>query len=243
MDYEQEMEEYSERHMSRGRKTFRRCVKYLVRTVVFLIIALLLWRVFWSDRVPRSMRVLLVNDATYQAYLAGDGTLNMYTQPQDKLIVNGDAAGYFWVSQAVIIPKADQIQVLVRYNNSTLRSMATDFKLDSVPSREENVLDVTLRVQLNGEDENGEGSTVRYHASAEPISDSTSMYNYRKYVFDGVTVDDLTHAVWVDFYYIDRVNYEKVPYGTLLIYDDESENQALKMSTADQKALAEYGKR
>ena len=237
MDYDQEMDEYIESHMSHGRKTFRKCLKYAFRVLVFSIIGLLLWRVFLSDRIPKDMKTLLVNDATYEAYVAEGEDVRLYTQTQDKLIVNGDTAGYFWVSQAVFVPEAAQVQILVRYNNSTLDHIAEDFKLDSVPAREEKVIDVTLRVR------GAEGEELRVHATGEPVSDSTSMYNYRKYIFDGVSVDDATAEIFVDFYYAERVDYEKLPYGTLLVYDAESDDEPLRLKARDKKALAAWGDR
>ena len=239
MDYEQEMDEYVESHMSSRRIMLRKCLKYAFRTVVFAIIALLLWRVFLSDRVPGGMKTLLVDDATYAAYEA-QGELTLYTQTQDKLIVNGDTAGYFWVSQAVFIPEASQVQILVRYNNSTLEHIAEDFKLDGVPNRESTVIDVTLRVRYAA-DESGEVREERYYAAQPPVSDSTLMYNYRKLVFDGLDVDASVSEILVDFYYVDRVNYEKLPYGTLLVYDSESDNEPIRLSARDKKALKAYG--
>ncbi len=247
MDAEQEMQEYSERHMSRGRVIVSRVFTYAFRVLVFGIIALVLWRVLLSDRIPKDAKTLLVNEETYKAYLAEGETLTMYTQAQDEIAVNeteDGVYGLFWVSQTVFIPEADQIQILTRYNNSTLRHIATDFKLGEPPAREDTVADVTLVVTTDPtplDRENGDEYKTRYMASGAPSVDETSMYNYRKYIFDGVDVDlERTVDITVEFYYIDRVDYDKHPYCSLRIFDNEFEIDPLELTSRDERALKAY---
>lgn len=247
MDADREMQEYAESHMGRGRKIVSRIFSYAFRVVVFSIIALVLWRVLLSDRIPAKAKTLLVNDATYEAYLTeGDG-LNMYTQYQEKLAVDERDAGIyglFWVNEAVFIPGADQVQILTRYNNSTLRHIATDYKLSDVPDRDSIVADVTLVVTTDPTPDapkSGDEYETRYAPSAAPTKERTAMYNYRKYVFDGVTVNPLTTVdITVEFYYIDRVDYDALPYGSLRIYDNESEIESVELTARDKKTLRSY---
>lgn len=259
MDAEKEMQEYSEKKMSRTRKIVNRVFSYIFRTIVFGIIALVLWRVFISDIVPSGAETLLVNEATYAAYLAEGESLTMYTQEQDALaieerkettVVDGVerettvTRSLFWVCQTVFIPEADQVQLLTRYNNSTLRQLATDFKLDEVPSRDEEVVEVTLVVLTDptpDEPDNGDSYKTRYHASGTPSSDRTLLYNYRKFIFDGVEIDaEQTVSVTAEFYYAGRVNYDRQPDNRLVIYDRETECVELSLSSADKKALRAY---
>lgn len=247
MDAEKEMQEYSEKYMGRGRKAVSRVLSYSFRAVVFGIIAIILWRVLMSDVVPRQAKTLLVNDATYAAYLDKGNTLDMYTQPQEKLSVSNNGAqayGLFWVSEAVIIPDANQIQILTRYNNSTLRRIAADFKLDAVPDRQSEIADVTLVVTTDPtpmDSENGDSFKTRYTASTAPAKYQTAMYNYRKYIFDGITVDPATTVdISVEFYYAERVDYDALPYSKLRIYDAQSECEKIELTARDKKALKAY---
>lgn len=255
MDAEIEMQEYSQKYMSRGRRIVGRIFSYTFRVIVFGIIAIFLWRVLLSDVVPRKARTLLVNEATYQAYLNEGNNLDMYTQEQEKLSVTesikvvGDkqtteAHGLFWVSEAVFIPGADQVQILTRYNNSTLRRIATDFKLDAVPDRQDNILDVTLVVTTDPtptDIENGDEFETRYAASDVTAEYKTAMYNYCKYIFDGITVDpETTVDITAEFYYAERVNYDSLPYSFLRIYDSDSERVSVKLTARDKKALGSY---
>ena len=247
MDADKEMQEYSEKHMGRGRRILSRALSRAFRIFVFGIIAIVLWRVLLSGIVPRQAKTLLVNEATYSAYLDNGNALDMYTQPQEKLSVadNGaQAYGVFWVSEAVLIPDARQIQILTRYNNSALRRIASDFKLDAVPDRHAEIADVTLVVTTDPtptDSENGDEFKTRYTASAAPAKYQTAMYNYRKYVFDGITVDPATTVdIWVEFYYAERVDYDGLPYCKLRIYDAESDREPIKLTARDKKALTAY---
>ena len=247
MDADREMQEYSESYMGRGRKIVSRIFSYAFRVIVFSIIALVLWRVLLSDRIPSKAKALLVNDATYAAYLAEGDELDMYTQYQEKLAVDERDAGIyglFWVNKAVFIPGAEQVQILTRYNNSTLRHIATDYKLDAIPDRNSIIADVTLVVTTDPTPDapkSGDEYKTRYAASGEPVKNKTAMYNYRSYVFDDVTIDPLTTTdVTVEFYYVDRVDYDAHPYSSLRIYDSESENEAVELTSRDKKALGAY---
>ena len=116
MDYEQEYAEYAQQHMSRGRLVTGQILKWGARVFVWGIIALVLWRVIFSGRVPNNMETLTPGDAISAAY--ADGVLNVYTQDRAPVNMDGETAGYFWVCQALFIPEANQVQVLVRYNNN-----------------------------------------------------------------------------------------------------------------------------
>ena len=69
-----------------------------------------------------------------------------------------------------------------------------------------------------------------------------TLYNYRKFVFDGIKIDDSVIAVYADFYYIGDVNYDEKPYGSLLIYHNEEAEIKYSFTRNDIKALESYSK-
>ncbi len=247
MDYEKEYEEYSQTQMSRGQLVFFKCLKYASRVLIFGIIALVLWRVLLSGRVPKRMETLTANDALYEAYTTAGNELIMYTQDHAPVIMEGETAGYFWVCQAVFIPEANQVQVLVRYNNSTLKHIARDFSLDEteIPSREDTVVDVTLAIAIDPDPNNAstaDRQIIRLQPSMEPVEGSTAMYNYRRYVFEDVDFDiESLINISVDFYYVGSVNYDRMPYSTIVIYEPSDENLTVKLTARDKRALATFG--
>jgi hypothetical protein len=251
MDYEQEYEEYSQQHMSRGRLVTGQILKWTGRVLVWGIIALVLWRVMFSGRIPKSMTTLTVNDAVMEAYEAGK--LDVYTQDLAPVNMDGETAGYFWVCQAVFIPEINQVQILVRYNNSTLKHIAEDFGLGegNVPARDEDVIDVTLAVWIDPDPTNDtttDRELVRIQPTGEETTGQTSMYNYRRYVFDGVDMEELFDSeastnvinMTVDIYYQGSVNYDRAPYSTIVIYEPRYENLPYDLTGRDKRALKAY---
>lgn len=232
-------------------------VKYTFKAIglllVFGTIGILLWRMFSSGN-PKSMKTLMVNDATYAAWEAAnaeDREMVMYSQTLDDITRAEHNYGYFSVTQTLFVEDADQVQVLFRYNNSTLRHLKEDYQLADVPERDEDVYDVTLYVAydltpLDTTDNAGNDPEsvkfVRYYPS-DMVSDQKNVYNYRKFIFDGVDMtvtENPVLAVYVDIYYKDDIDYDKEAYGTLIIYDYLAEKEVYELNGRDEDALKAF---
>ncbi len=241
---------------------FVRITKITVKTVcyvvIFGVIGYLLIASF-STGNPAEMDALLVNDAIYNAYTAlPEGEeLNIFyhytPDEKEKLItmVPNKNYSYFAVTDVKFIEEADEIQVVFRYGNSTIRHLVEDYKLDKTPDRTEELYDVTLYVAYdltpeNHKDNNGNDPAAvrfeRYHATSVTAAEKFR-YNYRKLTFDGIDTSDPEApvlAVYVDIYYKGDLDYEAEPYGTLIIYDYATEPIPYDLTKADKKALEEY---
>jgi hypothetical protein len=139
------------------------------------------------------------------------------------------------------------VQVLVRYNNGTLRHIAEDFALgeDNVPARDEDVIDVTLAVWVDPDPTNDtttDRELVRIQPTGEETTDQTAMYNYRRYVFDGVDLEnpDIINMT-VDIYYKGSVNYDRAAYSTIIVYEPRYENLPYNLTGRDKRALRDFG--
>ena len=245
--------------MSRVSRAFRwsgRIVKFLFFCIIFGVIALLLWRVFSSDD-PESMERLTVNEPLALAYEEAGDDLYLFRQEQRSVTSGEKNYGYFSVTDAIFIPSANQIQIVVRYNNSTLRSLTEDKGLAEVPDRNEDLFDVTLSVATDLTPENEEDNFgnseksvafTRVHAT-DVTSDTKNLYNYRRFVFDlgtaGVDLsalmeEELLLAVYTDIYYVGDLNYDEPAYGTLCLYDYKTEIADVRLSKEDAAALRDY---
>ncbi|MGM9643829.1 MAG: hypothetical protein ACI3X1_01955 [Eubacteriales bacterium] len=222
--------------------------KALCTLVIAAVVILLLWRIIDSNNDPREMDTIIVTDKLADAYREQDGKLDIFTQEQSKFTRAEENYGYFAITQSTIIRDIDQIQFVFRYNNSTLKYTKEDYKLDSVPSRDEDVYNVTITVMYdltpdNPDDNDGKTpEAVRYERffATKSVSAKKTLYNYRKFVFDGIKIDDSVIAVYADFYYVGDIDYDKEPYGTLLIYDNDTENLACKLTRNDIDAIESY---
>jgi hypothetical protein len=203
------------------------------------------------------MKTLSVNEKVYNAYTQNGETLYMFKQEQNSITRAENNYGYFSITDCKFIPDANQAQVVFRYNNSTIRSLAEDYSLSTVPDRSEELYDVTLLLAIDLTPENKDDNStnapesvrfVRVHASSH-TRDTKLMYNYYQLVFDiGESGEDINAlldsnlllAVYADVYYVNDLDYEKDPYGTLCLYDYLSENKTIELERADKKALKEF---
>ena len=243
--------------MSRAARNFRilgKTIKYAFILLIILINLFLVWRVF-SSSDPSSMKPLSPNEALASAYEKNPSLDSMFAQEQRSTTSTERNYGYFSVSRVVFIPEANQIQLIFRYNNGTLRSTQKDFGLDSAPSREGEVYDVSLLVLTDLTPENKEDNLSTDESAVKKtrikpsysVREQSTLYNYRRLVFDlgDLNLSELVNSdnlvsVFADIYYNGALDYEKEPYGTLCLYDYITETKPAKLSSADKKALDGY---
>lgn len=237
-------------------KFIKRIFIVLFSLIIITVVAILIWRIT-SSNDPKSMEALHANEELCAAYSEEGEDLYMFRQNQRTITSSDKNYGYFAITNYTIIPEADQIQVTVRYNNSTLRHTAEDFALDEVPSRDDEVYDVSLLFAIDltpenkddnlGNDESGV-KFVRCHGKVV-LSEQKNLYNFRQMVFqtDSEELDlselldsGLLLAIYADFYYVDAIDYDAEPYGVLCLYDFMSENIKVELDKKDIKALDAY---
>lgn len=224
--------------------------KALCMLIIAAIVILLLWRMIDNNNDPKEMDTVIPNALLVDAYNEKGDSLNTYYQEQTRYTRGENNYGYFAITQSLIIDDIDQIQFVFRYNNSTLKHTFEDYSLSKIPSRDEEVYDVTLTVMYDltpDNDADNDGKTkdaVRYERfyPSDMVSAKKTLYNYRKFVFDGIAIDDSVIAVYADFYYVGDIDYEKTPYGSLLIYHYEEPNVKYKLSKNDIQAITAWKK-
>ncbi|MBQ7153291.1 MAG: hypothetical protein IJR83_05065 [Clostridia bacterium] len=211
-------------------RIFGKVLRLLLVLLILLVVGLLTWRMCLSDVLPSSVRHLYPDSALKAAYSASDGNLAVYYQDYANMTYNDAAYGYFTVMSALFIPEAQQLQIVIRYNVSTLKAIAKDFDLETVPDRNQDVIDVTVVKTAR------EGDNVRYLPD-KTVYGSNTLYNYERLVFNGITTDDMTIGVFVDFYYTEMLDYDESPLGAVLIYDTDAETLSYRLTASDRRAL------
>ena len=231
---------------SRAPRIASRILQYLFSLLIFSVCSLLLWRVFFSTQIPKEINHLAPNSALCQAYGEKGADLTLRYQEQSTITRAEGNYGYFSVERAVFIPEINQVQIIFRYNNSTIRHLAEDYQLEELPSKSEHLFDVTLvkttDLTPDNKEDNIQAETLRHdriQPSGDPARQTTLLYTYYRYTFDGVTVDELTDGVLIDVFYVDDIDYSREAYGTLCIYHYESPWLDYKLTAADKKALGE----
>ena len=215
-------------------------IKYSLIAFVFTISALVVWRTFFSANVPKEIATLEANEAILAAYEEYGNDLLLQYQNQYALNYDKSKEGYFGVPQYVFIPEAKQVQVVFRYNNSTLRKIAKDYGLSEIPDKAEEHFDVTLLAVTDltpNDSTDREQSEIRIQPTSK-LRETTLLYTYYRFVFDNVEVDDAAaSSVFLDVYYKGDLDYDSDPCGTLRLYDHLSKWISRDLTGADKKAL------
>lgn len=201
-------------------------IKTILYSIIALIVAFFVWRIWFSTNIPNNVEQLVVTDSLIDAYNKSGGELYGFDQDQYTITRAKENYGYFSIEDFVIIPEARQVQIIFRYNNNTIEKIAEKYNLGEITDRTTELFEVTL---VKTEDMTPDISTdnydesklikTRYHAS-EVIEAQTMLYNYRRIVFENVDIDENTFGLFADIYYVGAINnYEQKAEGTLCLYD------------------------
>ena len=156
-------------------KIIGKTLLYGLRLAAFSVIAILLWRIF-SGGVPKSMQSYIWTDEAYSIYTAAPDDYSIYHYKRND---NLSKDGKFMASYVYYVKETGEFQITLRYNNSTLKKLAADYSLDSLPENEPFVFTLT--------DQNG-----KVYTEYEYSVDKKNLYNYRKLIFKGIDMAPLT---------------------------------------------------
>ena len=231
---------------SRAPRIARFVIKTLFTLLILAVNAIIIWRVFFSATIPEELRYITPTEAGAAAYAQYGNDLTVQNQDQASITKSDTSYGYFAVPQVVFIPQANQVQLVFRYNNSTLEHLQQDYNLADRPDKAAELFDVTLTVTTDltpndttdNTDEAKLAKTRYFPTAAHTERATTSLYTYYRFVFDNVTVDELTVGVFADVYYNADIDYNARAYGTLCLYWNEDVWIAYPLSANDKAALA-----
>lgn len=188
---------------------------------VLLCCAVLVLRVALLSYYPKDVKKTVMTAALENALAEGRGD-DAFTQ-KPEIPYDSAKEGHFFFDHLLCVPSAGELQVTLRYNNSTLTDIAEDMGLSGVPAGDDERFSFWLR------------SGNRVYPMSESIFDKAFMYNYVRAVFDGV---DFTHAadgntsgyLYVDVYFGEADTEKGVPYGSLLVYIPEAPVKEVDLS-------------
>lgn len=244
-EYENTPEEFG--GPSKRAKIIKKVLRVVGWVVFSAVIGVLFWRMCSTANDPKSVSTLMVNEKLANIYSVQGDSMEIYYQNLDNFTRGDKNYGYFAATQWVIIPDAQQVQVVFRYNISTLEYLAEDFSEDfpNVPDRNADLFDVTLVKVIDLTPDDTEDNDIeknlkieRYHASSS-VKDQTSRHNYERFLFENIDCEDALE-VYVNIYYKGDLDYDNDAYGIIMIYTSDEEELRCKYipSRDDKEALA-----
>ena len=218
-------------------------LRFLFVLLLIGVISLMLWRVVFSQNPPDGFDQISSN-AILRAALAEQGKITVLTQDdQVKYTEGADNYAYFNLEYCYFFKEANQVQLLLFYNNSTLERLAEDRGLAEIPARGEEVftLELSQYVDVTPEDfvkasENDILTETKTVAPSKCEITTNSLYTFCRYTFDGVALDEDTVVIYLD------MCYEGESYGTLRLFHRESETKERLLSGAEQDIVLEQVK-
>jgi hypothetical protein len=218
-------------------KTVRKTLKLLFLLLIIATFAALIWRMGLSN-APKSMKKLSANEALSLAYEKSEGELSAFTQKHITITKDKKCYGYFAVNSVVFIPEANQVQVVIRYNNSTIKHLKEDYGVDPLPDRSLEVYDFSLVVSTFADETKDEKNVTKQRIHPTSITtEENALYNFRKVIFDGVSMGEDVCNICLDFYYVGAIDYSVDAYGTLLVYDYITPRDEYSLSRKEKKSL------
>lgn len=212
-------------------------IKYTAIGIIVFINAFLLWRMFFSTNEPNAIKSLAGNEAlasAYEAYLADTNPekepFALYQAEKDnistdeswhKLLPEEDPRkktnefAQFFLTDVVFFPSANQTQIVLRYNKSTLEHLAKDFELDAIPDKSEDVFEIVLAISYKPD---ADSSVRQMHVKATAAADATtSLYAFKQYSFEDMPAFESITDMNVVIYY--KGDEENKIYASIDIYD------------------------
>lgn len=214
-------------------------LKGILYSVIVFVVSLLVWRIWFSTKIPDDIKKLCATDELRAAYELTNGDLTAFKQDQASITRAEDSYGYFSIVDYVIIPEADEVQLIFRYNNSTLEHLAEDYGLGAIPEKGKDsfhmILTKTTDLTPDDKSDNTDKDALletRYEPTVSLVG-YTKLYTYYRYVFDGVEIGDDDIGLFADIYYVGDIDYTKEAYGTLCLYDHEMAKKSVKLTKKD----------
>lgn len=187
-----------------------RIIKITILSLVFGVAAAFVLRFWLGSYYPRSMQRLLPTEPLRSAYAAG--TLEVKAQ-DIRISYEDPEEGLFFAAHTLVSPATGSLQVTVRYNRSTLVTLAERYGDGFDP---EAASPFTYRIfACTDANETGTELVGTEHSPVATLADSFAMYRYERLAFEGLTLDGV---FWIrlDIY---RAGAEE-PEGSIYIYEN-----------------------
>ena len=102
--------------------------------IIIFVYVLLFVRMCAVDGVPEGFEDLKVTNELVDIYNSEGGKNKFIYQSINKFNANEDSYGFFSVNKYVIIDGADQVQMIFKFNKSTLKYVAEEYGLEETES-------------------------------------------------------------------------------------------------------------
>lgn len=192
---------------------FGKVIKIITISAILVFCAAVVLRIIFASYYPKDMKKIYYTDSLSDYYNENNG-MKAETQ-KIRVYYDNNKSGSFFASHPIYIRDAGNLQITLRYNDSSLERVEKFYGTENLTP--ENSLFTYRLTVCYGDNEDG-GMMLQTYESAVQMYDNKLFYNYNKVVFDGI---DYTDATWmrVDIY---LSGYSEV-FGSIVVYENNSE--------------------
>jgi hypothetical protein len=216
--------------MSKAGKVAKISFKVVILGISLFIYSFFIFRLCSTQEAPKSVSSIVWNETTRAAYQANPDEFQILSQEPSTFITDN---GRFWISDVVYLPQAKQLQLTIKYNDSTLKYLKealTKQQAEAQTTQNDGGADQPLpEIVLPDEPFDYsllDNSGVRYHEYTS-AADRAQNYNYRRLVFENIEIPEHA-AYYVDMYYVGAIDYSAIPYGSLMAWNTSQDTETLE---------------
>ena len=195
-------------------------LKLLIGAVCLFVVGVIAFRLVVLNYYPDSMKKIYFTENLTEYYEAQNGEINAKTQSYPYKYDNPDFANFF-CDNVIVIEGAGEIQMSVRYNLSTLDTVAEKYGLSDIDPEDTELFSFRLVASVF------DVSSQKYQEKvlcAEPSyigTDALLMYRYYKLAFDGIDFEN--PPVWIRIEVFVKGQSEETPFATMPAYSNSED--------------------
>lgn len=167
-------------------------IKFLIIAVCLAVVGVLVFRISFFNFYPKTIKNLYFNDTLTSYYNENGGNIAVKTQEIRAKYDNPDVATFI-CDNLYVIEGANQLQLSIRYNKSSIEYIEKELKLTGLDASDEELFSYKLACY---DDELK--SEIYLDASVEKaVHETKLMYHYYKLVCDGVEFGGRNNPGWI----------------------------------------------
>ena len=189
-----------------------------VGTIIFYLVT------SYSMRVPGELKKYFWTESNLSLYERAGDEIDIRTGTTYDGYMTED--GWFGIFSVLYTPQANQFQITLRYNKSTVTKLNEErvkAGLSELKEGEENFVCVLYS-------EKGGDIFTEYSYKGE----DKSRHVYRRMVFENVEMNE-DERIWLYVYAKDTVDFESEPQGKLLVYENEYGSEKYTLTDKEPK--------
>ena len=192
-----DMERYSdyneyEEDLPKSKNPVLLIIKILIIVVCIAVAGVLIFRVTFFNFYPKSVKNLYFDDTLTEYYNQNGGNIEVKTQELRAKYDDPDVATFI-CDNLFVIEGANQIQLSIRYTNSSIEHIEKKLSLSGLDPSDPELFSYKLACYSD------EAQDVVYlNASVEAFNyEKKLMYHYYKLVCDGIAFGGLNNPGWI----------------------------------------------